>query len=531
MKPPSGSVASDAAPSSVDTSPPGEDPVAFRAAVRSESSLFPGDPALSARAFLSVRDSSAPSSGWRTFSRGQIEALVDLAMAALPKTADRLPLSTTVDDPLTVIVGVMVAARTQRAWVALNLRWPSEWLQERMAHVGPMCLLSPDEASGRWHWERAAMGRASSDDATPCTFVDPSDAVTSAADPHHGTVSLGQLGACWVLFTSGTTGTPRAVVLTVDSLTASADMVADALRVSQDDAWYACMPLFHVGGLAIVLRAWRRCARLVTERRFDEHLLVDAMCHHGCTLVSLVPTMLDRLVSAQVPPPDSLRICFVGGGPATASLLERATRAGWHPRFSYGLTEAASTVTVMPREPVPAEPAWAGVALPGNQLMLRAVGADGVGEIMLNGPTLLTGQLLTNGRVRLRPEGPLATGDFGVLSSDGLLRVVDRRTDLIVSGGENVYPTEVEQVLLQHPGVLDACVVGLADDRWGQRVVAAVVLSEGTLPDDVAEWAAARLAAFARPKALYPFAALPRNAMGKIERRRVREQLQATVPT
>ena len=165
--------------------------------------------------------------------------------------------------------------------------------------------------------KRRVAGIGSSADATPCTSVDPPDAVPMPADPHHGTVSLGQLGACWVLFTSGTTGTPRAVVLTVDSLTASADMVADALRVSQDDAWYACMPLFHVGGLAIVLRAWRRCARLVTERRFDEHLLVDAMCHHGCTLVSLVPTMLDRVVSG-------------ADRPRRRCLSERRVRAGIH---------------------------------------------------------------------------------------------------------------------------------------------------------------------------------------------------------
>jgi O-succinylbenzoic acid--CoA ligase len=270
---------------------------------------------------------------------------------------------------------------------------------------------------------------------------------------------------------------------------------------------------------------------MISERRFDEHLLGDAMQHHRCTLVSLVPTMLDRLVSAHVPRPDSLRLSFIGGGPASASLLNRATVAGWHPRFSYGLTEAASTVAVMPGDPIAGEPAWAGLALQGNHLTLRAVGPDGVGELLVDGPTLLTGHLLHDGEVRLRSEGPLATGDFGVLSRDGLLRIVDRRTDLIVSGGENVYPSEVEQVLLEHPGVVDACVIGLPDERWGQRVVAVVVLRDGTSPEHIEEWTQVRLAAFARPKAVYQVSALPRNAMGKMERRRVREQLQATVPT
>ena len=531
MKPP-GMTESRGTPSpQLDSSAHPEGKVAFRAAARPGSSLFPSDPTHSENAFLGVRDASAPSSGWRMFSRDQIESQVELAIAALPQTGDRRPLSTTVDDPLTVIVGVMVAARTERAWVALNLRWPDEWLHERMSHLGPMHLLCAGETPGSWMWECAVAARGGSDNARPPASADMPDAVTAAADSHSHTVPLSRLGACWVLFTSGTTGTPGAVVLSVDALIASADLVADALHVTQNDVWYACMPLFHVGGLSIVLRTWRRGARMISERRFDEHLLGDAMQHHRCTLVSLVPTMLDRLVSAHVPRPDSLRLSFIGGGPASASLLNRATVAGWHPRFSYGLTEAASTVAVMPGDPIAGEPAWAGLALQGNHLTLRAVGPDGVGELLVDGPTLLTGHLLHDGEVRLRSEGPLATGDFGVLSRDGLLRIVDRRTDLIVSGGENVYPSEVEQVLLEHPGVVDACVIGLPDERWGQRVVAVVVLRDGTSPEHIEEWTQVRLAAFARPKAVYQVSALPRNAMGKMERRRVREQLQASVPT
>jgi acyl-CoA synthetase (AMP-forming)/AMP-acid ligase II len=504
---------------------------AFRAVARSDASLFPGDPTRSQDDFLIVRDSSGISSGWQAFSRGQIEAFVELAIASLPWDGEQLPISTTEDDPLTVVVGAMVAARTECAWVALNLRWPAEWLRERMAHVGPMWLLSRADPHGSWNWELAG---ATSVDARNVGFAasaDASPASTTDSDVNRATIPLLALGACWVLFTSGTTGTPKAVVLSATALISSADAVTQALEVIETDVWYACMPLFHVGGLAIVLRTWRSGARLVSDRRFDEHLLDDAMRHHRCTLVSLVPTMLDRLTSARLSPPHSLRLSFIGGGPATPSLLQRATQAGWHPRFSYGLTEAASTVAVMPGDPVPGEPAWAGLALPCNQLTLSDVGGDGVGEILLNGPTLLIGHLQSDGLVSLRPDGPHATGDFGILRHDGLLRVVDRRTDLIVSGGENVYPTEVEQVLLEHPGVVDACVVGLPDERWGQRVVAAVVLREGTSDAELTEWFAAHLAAFARPRAVYQVAALPRNAMGKVERRLVREQLQATVPT
>ena len=505
---------------------------AFRAAARSGSALFPRDPTPSRKAFLSVRDSSDPlATHWRTLHRDEIEVLVDAAIAQLPQPADGLPISTTVDDPLTVIVGVIAAARTARAWVALNLRWPTEWLQERMKHVGPMWLLSPADSHGSWMWELADAASQGTGSAGLAARADASRASTNILDADGATPALSDIGTCWVLFTSGTTGTPKAVVLSANALIASADAVAQALEVVETDVWYACMPLFHVGGLSILLRTWRCGARVVSDRRFDEHLLEGAMQQHRCTLVSLVPTMLDRLTTACLSPPDSLRLSFIGGGPATPSLLQRATQAGWHPRFSYGLTEAASTVAVMRRDPVPGEPAWAGLALPGNQLTLSSVGSDGVGEILVEGPTLLTGHLQSDGAVRLRPEGSHATGDFGILSNDGLLRVVDRRTDLIVSGGENVYPAEVELVLLEHPGVMDACVVGLPDERWGQRVVAAVVLREGTSDADMSDWCAAHLAAFARPRAVYQVAALPRNAMGKIERRLVREQLQATVPT
>jgi O-succinylbenzoic acid--CoA ligase len=509
---------------------PEEDQVC-RAVCRPGSALFPTDLTIAQQPFLRLRESSTPSSDWKTWSRSQLESLVDLAISALPAAGHRLPISTTMDDPLTVIVGVMVAARTERAWVALNLRWPAEWLHERMAHVGPMCLLSLTDSHGGCKWEfsdamTAVTHHTQCSDLTASSF-----APTAKREPDNSTVALSELGACWVLFTSGTTGTPRAVVLSADSLVASAESVTHALGVSQDDVWYACMPLFHVGGLSIVLRTWRCGARLVSDRHFDERLLEDAMQHHRCTLVSLVPTMLHRLASTHVSPPDSLRLTFVGGGPAAPKLLHQATLAGWHPRFSYGLTEAASTVAVMRRDPLPGEPSWAGVCLPDNHLTIHEAGADGVGEILLSGPTLLTGHLLTNGTVQLRPDGPHATGDFGILSEDGLLRVVDRRTDLIVSGGENVYPAEVEQVLMEHPGVIEACVVGLPDDRWGQRVVAALVLRNGTSATEISEWGAVRLAAFARPRFLYAVAALPRNAMGKVERRVVREQLQATVPT
>jgi len=259
------------------------------------------------------------------------------------------------------------------------------------------------------------------------------------------------------------------------------------------------------------------------HRRFDPEAVARALDDDGITVVSLVAAMLDRVLAARRdrPPPPALRCVLLGGGPTPAPLLERAVAAGLPVAPTYGLTEATSQVATRP-------PGAAGGLVPLPGLDVRIAGEEGrplppgeAGEIVLRGPTLFAGyHARPEATARALRAGALHTGDLGRLDGDGGLHVLDRRTDLIVSGGENVYPAEIERVLLDHPHVVDAGVTGVPDPRWGARPAAWVVLRGGdgaALPAFCRE----RLAGYKVPVAFHAVDALPRNALGKLQRARL----------
>ena len=183
--------------------------------------------------------------------------------------------------------------------------------------------------------------------------------------------------------------------------------------------------------------------------------------------VSLVPSQLARLLDAahDAPPPDTLRAVLLGGGPVPATLVERAVRAGWPVVPTYGLSEMGSGVTALSAAEAALAPASAGRPLPGMTLRIADPGPDGVGEIVVAGPSRSSGYL---GEPPVPADEPVRSGDLGRLDQAGRLVVVDRRTDRIVRGGENIDPSEVEAVLEQHPAVAEAAIVGRPDDAWGR---------------------------------------------------------------
>ena len=191
--------------------------------------------------------------------------------------------------------------------------------------------------------------------------------------------------------------------------------------------------------------------------------------------VSLVPSQLVRLLDAarDAPPPATLRAVLLGGGPVPPALVERAVRAGWPVVPTYGLSEMGSGVTALPSAEAARAPGTAGRPLPGMTVRIDDPGPDGVGEIVVAGPSRSSGYL---GEPPVPADEPVRTGDLGRLDAAGRLVVVDRRTDRIVRGGENIDPTEVETVLERHPAVAEAAVVGRPDDAWGHVPVAAIVL-------------------------------------------------------
>jgi O-succinylbenzoic acid--CoA ligase len=319
-----------------------------------------------------------------------------------------------------------------------------------------------------------------------------------------------------VLYTSGTTGKPRGAVLRHDAFEASAAASAENLGWQPDDRWLACMPLAHVGGLSILTRSLLARRTMVLASRFDPAGWPALVARERVTLASLVPTMLARLLEehpAWTPPPH-LRAVLLGGAAASHGLLARAGARRVPTLCTYGLTEACSQVTTTPYA-TRYEPIGQGVGRPLPGVEVRVHGE----RIQVRGPTLMAGYL---GAPPLPPGAWLDTGDLGEIDAAGRLHVHARRTDLIVSGGENVYPAEIEQVLETCPGVAAAWVFGVPDDTWGQIVAAAIVPDGAPPPDDVVRaHVGARLAPHKRPRRLCWLPALPVTPAGKLDRRAV----------
>jgi O-succinylbenzoic acid--CoA ligase len=300
-----------------------------------------------------------------------------------------------------------------------------------------------------------------------------------------------------IVHTSGTTGSPRPVVLSYGNVLANALGCFAALGHDRAERWLCPLPLSHVGGLMVLLRSAIAGTTAV----------LDAPARDDVTIASLVPTQLGRLLEAGAAPPPSLRVVLLGGAPADPTLLARARDAGWPVAPSYGLTQTCSAVTIAD----PGDIATSGSPLPGLRVAIEAQrsgdghAAQGSGEILVSGPSVAGG-------------GVLRTGDLGRLEH-GRLVVVGRKSDTIITGGENVAPTEVEAVLLEQPLVAEAGVVGRPDQEWGEAVTAFVVLRGELSAPELREFCAARLARFKVPKTIEVVAALPRNAAGKLLRR------------
>ncbi len=293
-----------------------------------------------------------------------------------------------------------------------------------------------------------------------------------------------------VVATSGTTGEPKGVVLTHANIAASADATSAILGiVPTRDRWLACLPFAHVGGLSVLTRAWHTGTPVEVHDGFDPER-VDTAARAGCTHVSLVATAMRRIdttawtrivLGGSAPPPDR---------PANSVA-------------TYGLTETGSGVV------------YDGVPLDGVEV------AAPEGELLLRGPMIATSY--RDGTPVVDADGWLHTGDAGAFSG-GIVRVEGRIGDMIITGGENVFPDPVEARLRAHPAIADAAVVGRPDPEWGQRVVAVVELSAGVVApsvDELRNWVKETLPAYAAPKDV-EVAPLPRTALGKVKRAALR---------
>lgn len=302
-----------------------------------------------------------------------------------------------------------------------------------------------------------------------------------------------------VMHTSGTTANPKPVELSYGNWLANALGSAVALGLDPAERWLCPMPLTHVGGLSIPIRSSIYATTAVLHAGYDTGAVLSELMDPArrITLVSLVPTMLSRLLDAGLRDPPTLRWALLGGGPIPPALLERASGAGVAVAPTYGMTEACSQIATF------------GWPLPGVQLHI----ADG--EVLVRGAVVARGALAD--------DGWLHTGDLGELDEHGRLRIVGRRSETIITGGENVAPAEVEATLLEHPAVADAGVFGVPDPEWGEAVTALVVVRAGARAEasELRAFCAERLAAFKVPKRVAFGPALPRTASGKLLRHRL----------
>jgi len=425
---------------------------------------------------------------------------------------------------------VFAAARLGVVLVPLNARLSREELVAQADAVDPVLVVcgSDTEADAR------AL-------APPAVSVDASERVRELAGVESAPVN--PVDSVWtdtrlLLFTSGTTGAPKAVRLTYGNLGASAVASAFRLGVLPGDRWLCPLSMYHTGGVSVVLRSalYGTTAVLVRTPGFDPETVRDALAEYDCTGVSLVPTMLDRLLDADGDGlAGSLRFALVGGAPTPPDLAERALDAGVPVCPTYGATETASQVATPRPDQVRANPDRVGRPLVGTTVTVldedgEPVPAGVTGELAVSGPTVTPGYVSADATADRFCEYGLLTGDRGWLDDDGFLHVGGRQSDQIVTGGENVHPAEVADVLREHPAVADVAVVGVPDDEWGETVGALVVTDpehskSGVSTSDLRSFCEGRLAGYKHPRVVAVVDEMPRTPSGTVDREAARDHL------
>ena len=452
--------------------------------------------------------------GW--VSRGELAAAGARVAGRLRRAGlaagDRVLVSAATS--MDLVVAYLGALRMGLVVVPVNTAYREREVAHIVGDAAPAAAVVDDPERGRWA-RRAAGGDllvTGPEVGLPDGDPPPLDG-SAAGDP------------ALLCYTSGTTGAPKGAVLAHGNLLASAEALRLAWRWTPGDRLVLALPLFHIHGLGVGLHGTLLAgASAVLLPRFEVDAVLDAARDHQATLFFGVPTMYARLAgSPRAGELGRLRLCVSGSAPLPPTVFERlAERAGQRVLERYGMTETIMNVS----NPHDGErrPGTVGLPLPGVELRL-AGGTDG--EVLLRGPNVFPGYWGNPEATAeaFDPDGWFRTGDLGSFDERGYLRIEGRSKELIITGGYNVHPREVEELLLEHPGVAEVAVVGAPSEEWGEQVAAFVVPADPSAPpghDELLAFAAERLAGFKRPRVVHYVEALPRNALGKVMKHELR---------
>ena len=312
-----------------------------------------------------------------------------------------------------------------------------------------------------------------------------------------------------IINTSATTGKFKSVPVRWSQIKAHVKASANVLGVEEDDNWLVVLPMFHVSGLSIILRTLYNGTRATIREKFSEQVVLEALKTEEVTMVSLVPTVLQRIVERIQAP--TLRAILLGGEFIPMPLLQECVQRNLPVYKTYGMSETFAQSTTFSVKDHPNKLASVGYPLEGVTIEIRNPDEEGVGEVWLSSPMLMKGYL------NKKPiKGAFNTDDIGYVDEDGFLYLLNRRKDIIISGGENIYPKEIEDVLYGMNGILECAVIPVSDPKWGQVPVLCVVTN--CSEEDISEYLLSRLAKYKVPKRMIYFDALPKNSMGKILR-------------
>lgn len=326
-----------------------------------------------------------------------------------------------------------------------------------------------------------------------------------------------------IMFTSGTTGPAKAVPQTFSNHYYSAIGCKESLGYDSLTKWLSVLPIYHISGLSVLIRSLIEGFTVVLEAKFNIDRVMHLIKHEGITHISLVPQTLQWLIKEELKEPYNLEKILLGGAKLSESMINKSLEYNLPIYNSFGMTETCSQFVTASPEMLRDEPSTVG-KIPSNvKLKILNKNADGHGEVAVSGGNVMNGYLTTNSNTTTFIDGYFKTGDIGSIDENGYVYIYDRRKDLIISGGENIYPFEIEHIMLNHPQINTCVAVPVEDEKWGQ--VPALVY-EGESKIEINEFKILLneyLAKYKHPKYFYKMDEIPRTSTGKLSRHKVKE--------